>query len=116
MLTAVQYCMSSLLWLLYALSTVLQEPPKLTKNLFSWNQSKNCGYRAGHGDGNQNRLRHATIQHHAPPLLPRKTMTMEGAQSHRLDALHGHFRGMAHRVRKLYICICTPKGGKGGGN
>lgn len=40
----------------------------------------------------------------------------DGAQSHRLDALHGYFRGMAHRVRKLYICICTPKGGKGGGN
>ena len=30
----------------------------------------------------------------------------DGAQSHGLNELNEHFRGMAHRLREWYLCVC----------
>ena len=61
---------------------------------------------------NQNWFQHATIQHHTPSLLPWKTVMTDGAQSHGLNELNGHFRGMAHRPREWYLCVYIKRQGK----
>jgi len=41
-----------------------------------------------------------TAHHHTSPLLPRKTITTDEAQSHGLNKLKGHFRVIIHRLKE----------------
>jgi len=45
-------------------------------------------------------MQQVTAHHHTSPLLPRKTITTDGARSHGLNELNGHFRVMIHRLRE----------------
>lgn len=47
----------------------------------------------------------ATVQHHSPSLQPRRTVMKDGDQSHGLNELYSHFRGLAHRLRELYLSV-----------
>jgi len=46
------------------------------------------------------RVQQVTAHHHTSPLLPRKTITTDGASSPGLNELNGHFRVMIHRLRE----------------
>jgi len=46
------------------------------------------------------RMQRVTAHHHTSPLLPQKTITTDGAPSHGLNELNGHFRVMIHRLRE----------------
>ena len=41
-------------------------------------------------------MQQVTARHRTSPLLPWKTVTTDGAQSHGLNELKGHFRVMIH--------------------
>jgi len=49
------------------------------------------------------RMQQVTAHHHTSPLLPRKTIETDGARSHGLNELNGHFRVMIHRLREWYL-------------
>jgi len=46
------------------------------------------------------RMQQVTAHHHTSPLLPRKTITTDGAQSHGLNELNGQLEVMIHRLRE----------------
>jgi len=48
-------------------------------------------------------MQQVTAHHYTSPLLPWKTITTDGAQSHGLNELNGHFRVMIHRLRERYL-------------
>jgi len=48
-------------------------------------------------------MQQVTAHHHTSPLLPRKTIMTDGARSHELNELNGHFRVMIHRLREGYL-------------
>jgi len=48
------------------------------------------------------RMQKVTTHHHTSPLLPRKTITTDGARSHGLNELNGHLR-VIHRLRECYL-------------
>jgi len=48
-------------------------------------------------------MQQVTAHHHTSPLLPWKTITTDGAQSHGLNELNGHFRVVIYRLREWYL-------------
>jgi len=45
-------------------------------------------------------MQQVTAHHHTSPLLPWKTITTDGAPSHGLNEVNGHFRVMIHKLRE----------------
>jgi len=45
-------------------------------------------------------MQQVTAHHHTSPLLPWKTVTTDGARSHGLNELNGHFGVMIHKLRE----------------